>query len=126
MGGLADVLRVFGGALTGLFSLKLFHAALIGSAYRVQSSIKDYVANSVEPVGFGANSFVTNFQSESSVSNIELIGRTQSPAIDGAVIDIASDEPSTALPRHVAKSALGPLQTEINLLDDSGNIIKRP
>ena len=35
LGGLADILRMLGGGLTGLFSVKLFHAALIGSAYRI-------------------------------------------------------------------------------------------
>ena len=50
LGGLFDVLTVFGSTLTGFFSLKLFHAALIGSAYRIQSSLKDSVPSNVEPV----------------------------------------------------------------------------
>ena len=75
LGGLADVLRVVGSALTGLLSIKMFHAALISSAYRMQSSIKDYAASNVKQVGFSPNQYVTNYQFESSASNIELIER---------------------------------------------------
>ena len=37
LGGLADVLLIAGSSLTGLFSAKLFQAALISSAYKIQS-----------------------------------------------------------------------------------------
>jgi len=39
LGGLMDILLITGSTLTGLFSAKLFRAALIGSAYRIQSKI---------------------------------------------------------------------------------------
>ena len=50
LGGLADVLLIAGSTLTGLFSAKLFQAALISSAYRLQSEIKKVSQHIVKPV----------------------------------------------------------------------------
>jgi len=42
LGGLLDVLVVLGYTLTGIFASKIFKAALIGSAYRIQSYTKEF------------------------------------------------------------------------------------
>jgi hypothetical protein len=52
LGGLADVLWMAGSTLTGLFSAKLFQAALISSAYRVKSEIEKVSKHVVKPVQY--------------------------------------------------------------------------
>ena len=42
LGGLMDILFAIGGLCTGIFASKLFQAALIRQAYRVQSYFRDF------------------------------------------------------------------------------------